>query len=234
MYFVNWQRNISITELDGKKVVVKRNKSSKYFHEYILVIAYTTLSIMLCHPAPPPRLGRAMLFNEGFRMRKILEEIGIPTPDLVSISDTSLIEDYIDGGNLYYVFLKGMNPMLAFIAGNLTGRLHNAGYVFTDNKSQNYLVTSAGKVLRTDLSFIQKESSVFSRSMDIGSFLASVIGLETNKYDAIETAFYAGYKSETNKPFPYLSIAVRNFLSIGLSPNLIIFKNMVNNSTDLM
>jgi hypothetical protein len=62
--------------------------------------------------------------------------------------------------------------------------------------------------------------------MDIGSFLASVIGLETDKYKAIETAFFAGYKSETNEPFPYLSIAIRNFLSIGFSPNLTIFKNM--------
>jgi tRNA A-37 threonylcarbamoyl transferase component Bud32 len=72
-----------------------------------------------------------------------------------------LIEDYIDGGNLYHAFLKGMTHMLAFNAGSLTGRLHNANYVFTDNKSQNYLVTSNGKVLRTDLSFLQKESSVF-------------------------------------------------------------------------
>jgi tRNA A-37 threonylcarbamoyl transferase component Bud32 len=234
LYFVNWQRNISVTELDGKKVVVKRNKSSKYFHEYILVIAYTTLSFMLCHPTPPPRLGSAMLVNEGFKMRKILEEIGIPTPSLVFISDTSLIEDYIDGGNLYHAFLKGMTHMLAFNAGSLTGRLHNANYVFTDNKSQNYLVTSNGKVLRTDLSFLQKESSVFSRSMDIGSFLASVIGLETDKYKAIEAAFFAGYKSETNEPFPYLSIAIRNFLSIGFSPNLTIFKNMAKNSSDLI
>ncbi|MDQ5868360.1 MAG: hypothetical protein M3530_01385, partial [Thermoproteota archaeon] len=85
-----------------------------------------------------------------------------------------------------------------------------------------------------DLSFIQKECSVFSRSMDIGSFLASVIGLETDKYEAIETGFFAGYKFETNKPFPYLSIAIRNFLSIGLSPSLTIFKNMANNSVDLI
>jgi tRNA A-37 threonylcarbamoyl transferase component Bud32 len=234
LYFVNWQRNISITELNGKKVVVKRNKSSKQFHDYILVLAYTLLSVIVCHPASPPRLGRNMIFNEGFKMRTILNELGVPTPSLVSISDDWLIEDYIDGGNLYYAFVNGIDPFLAFTAGKFTGTLHNAGYVFTDNKSQNYLVTTEGKLLRTDLSFIQKENSVYSRSMDVGSFLASVISFDTNKYDSIQRAFFTGYRATTKQSFPYLSIAIRNFLSVGLSPNPSIFKNMISNSLNLL
>lgn len=234
LYFVNWQRNISITEMNGRKVVVKKNKSSRLFHDYILVLAYTLLSLIVCHPASPPRMGRTMVFNEGFKMRRMLNEIGVPTPALVSISDNWLIEEYIDGGNLYCAFLRGLDTFLAFRAGKITGRLHNAGYVFTDNKSQNYLVTSQGSLLRTDLSFIQQEKSVYPRSMDIGSFLASVIGFDTHKYESIQNAFFAGYNAETKQPFPYLSIAIRNVLSVGLSPTPSIIKNMLSNSLDLL
>jgi tRNA A-37 threonylcarbamoyl transferase component Bud32 len=234
LYFVNWQRNISITEMNGRKVVVKKNKSSRLFHDYILVLAYTLLSLIVCHPAPPPRMGRTMVFNEGFKMRRMLNEIGVPTPSLVSISENWLIEDYIDGGNLYCAFLRGLDTFLAFRAGKITGRLHNAGYVFTDNKSQNYLVTSQGSLLRTDLSFIQQNKSVYPRSMDIGSFLASVIGFDTHKYESIQNAFFAGYNAETKQPFPYLSIAIRNVLSAGLSPTPSIIKNMLSNSLDLL
>jgi tRNA A-37 threonylcarbamoyl transferase component Bud32 len=175
-----------------------------------------------------------MVLNEGFKMRQMLSEIGIPTPTLMSISENWLIEEYIDGGNLYYAFLSGWDTFLAFGAGSITGRLHNAGYVFTDNKSQNYLVTKQGLLLRTDLSFIQREKSVYPRSMDIGSFLASLIGLDTHKYESIQNAFFAGYNAETKQPFPYLSIAIRNILSVGLSPSPSIIKNMLSDSLDLV
>jgi tRNA A-37 threonylcarbamoyl transferase component Bud32 len=234
LHFVNWQRNISITELNGKRVVIKRNKSSKQFHDYILVFAYMLLSFIFCHPVAPPPLGRNMVFNEGFKMRSVLNEIGVPTPSLISISDDWLIEDYIEGGNLYYAFVNGINPMMAYAAGKITGSLHNAGYVFTDNKSQNYLVSTKGELLRTDLSFIQKENSVYSRSVDVGSFLASVIGFDSIKFYSIQKEFSTGYLAATKKPFPYLSIAIRNVLSIGLSPNPSIFKNMVHNSVNLL
>lgn len=213
---------------------MKRNKSSRVFHDYILVIAYTLLSIIVCHPSSPPQMGRAMVFNEGFKMRRFLKEIGVPTPSLISISENWLIEDYIDGGNLYYALLNGSDTFLAFTAGKITGKLHNAGYVFTDNKCQNYLVTSDGSLSRTDLSFIQRENSIFSRSMDIGSFLASVIGFDTCKYALIQNAFFAGYSAETKAPFPYLSIVIRNVLSVGLNPGSSIFKNMLNCSLNLL
>jgi len=232
LYFVNWQRDISIEELDGRKVVVKRNKSTKDFHEYLLISMYTLISLLLAHPSPPPLTGKVTINNEGYSMRRNLRQLGIPTPLLISITDTALVEEYVEGGDLYRAFSDGKDTSLAFQAGALTGKLHKAGYVFTDNKSQNYLVASDNSVVRTDLGFMQKKDSIFSRSMDIGSFLASVIDFERFHYGAIETAFFNGYKSEMKQGFPYLSIILRNILSIGFaSDQSTMFRNMLTDST---
>lgn len=231
MFFVNWQRDISIEELNGKKVVVKRNKSTKAFHEYLLISTYTLISILLAHPSQPPPLGKVTLKNEGYRTRTSLKELGIPTPRLISISDTTLVEEYVEGGDLYRAFSKETDASLAFQAGSLTGRLHKAGYVFIDNKAQNYLVRSNKSLLRTDLAFMQKKDSIFPQSMDIASFLASIIDIETSQYETIEEAFFEGYKSEMKQAFPYLSIILRNILSLGFaSDQYMMFQNMLTNS----
>jgi tRNA A-37 threonylcarbamoyl transferase component Bud32 len=231
LYFVNWQRDISIEELDGQKVVVKRNKSTKDFHEHLLILAYTLLSILLAHPSSPPLVGKMMLKNEGYETRKSLGQLGIPTPRLISISDNTLVEEYIEAGNLYRALSHGRDDLLAFQAGTLTGKLHNAGYVFIDNKSQNYLVTSDNLIVRTDLGFMQKKDSTFSRSMDIGSFLASIIDFERLHYDMVEKAFFEGYRSERKK-LPHLSIILRNMLSLGFTSNQsIMFRNIARIST---
>jgi tRNA A-37 threonylcarbamoyl transferase component Bud32 len=232
LYFVNWQRDISIEELDGRKVVVKRNKSTKDFHEYLLISMYTLISLLLAHPSPPPLTGKVTINNEGYSMRRNLRQLGIPTPLLISITDTALVEEYVEGGDLYRAFSDGKDTSLAFQAGALTGKLHKAGYVFTDNKSQNYLVASDNSIVRTDLGFMQKKDSIFSRSMDIGSFLASVIDFERFQYRAIEMAFFNGYKSEMKQGFPYLSIILRNILSLGFaSDQSTMFRNMLTDST---
>jgi tRNA A-37 threonylcarbamoyl transferase component Bud32 len=218
VYFINWQRDITIEEIKGQKVVVKRNKSTKDFHEYLLILAYTLVSVLLVHPSSPPLAGRMMLKNEGYETRRSLWQLGIPTPRLISISDNVIVEEYVEGGNLYRVLSDGGLDTLAFQAGTLTGKLHKAGYVFIDNKSQNYLVTSDNLIVRTDLAFIQKEDSTFSRSMDIGSFLASIIDFERFQYDMIEKAFFDGYRSQMRK-LPYLYIILRNILSLGLTSN---------------
>jgi tRNA A-37 threonylcarbamoyl transferase component Bud32 len=231
LYFVNWQRDISIEDLDGQKVVVKRNKSTKDFHEHLLILAYTLLSILLAHPSSPPLVGKMMLKNEGYETRRSLGQLGIPTPRLISISDNTLVEEYIEGGNLYRALSYGRDDLLAFQAGTLTGKLHNAGYVFIDNKSQNYLVTSDNLIVRTDLGFMQKKDSTFSRSMDIGSFLASIIDFERLHYDMVEKAFFEGYRSERKK-LPHLSIILRNMLSLGFTSNQsIMFRNITRIST---
>ena len=217
MYFVNWQREISIKEIDGKKVVVKRNKISKNLHDYLIVISYAILSILLARPSSPPELGNKMTSNEGTEMREKLRSIGIPTPSLIFISDNLLIEEFIPGGNLHEALSNGSDFSLAFSAGIITGRLHKLGYSFVDNKSQNFLVSSTRKVLRTDLAFIQKKNSIFAKSMDIGSFLGSLLGLDIRKYKVVQDAFYEGYYSEVKTPIPYLSIPLRNILGFGLS-----------------
>jgi tRNA A-37 threonylcarbamoyl transferase component Bud32 len=233
LYFVNWQRDIYIEEIDGQKVVVKRNKSTKDFHEHLLILAYTLISILLAHPSSPPLVGKMMLKNEGYETRRSLEQLGIPTPRLISISDKTLVEEYVEGGNLYRALSDGGDKLLAFQAGTLTGKLHKAGYVFIDNKSQNYLVTSDNLIVRTDLGFMQRKDSTFSRSMDIGSFLASIIDFERFHYDIVEKAFFDGYRSEMKK-LPYLAIILRNMLSLGFTSNQsMMFRNIARISTHL-
>ena len=103
--------------------------------------------------------------------------------------------------------------------------MHKAGYVFVDNKAQNYLVRG-DSLVRIDLAFMQRSSSIFSRSMDIGSFLASVIDLE--RYEEIEQAFFEGYLSETGRKFSFSSIVIRNLLSLGFSSDTtVMLRNLI-------
>jgi tRNA A-37 threonylcarbamoyl transferase component Bud32 len=220
MYFVNWQRDVSIVKRYGKKVVVKTNKRSKAFHEYLLSLSYTFVSVALGHPDSPPIIGTSK--NEGDLMRGHLEKLGIRTPRLISLSDSLLVEEFIELGDLYRVFRESRETKiissLGYEAGTMTGSLHIDGRVFVDNKCQNYLVGKNYNLLyRTDLAFIQKKTSVFSRSMDIGTFLASVVDLSPSCYTAVESGFHRGYYSVTRRGFPYLSIILRNILAPGFA-----------------
>ena len=202
-------------------VVIKKNKSTKDFHEYLLAATYSIVSVLMAHPSAPPPAGKITLGNEGNYMRENLKRLGIPTPFLISISDDTIIEEYVEGGNLYKAFAdkhkKNIKFSLAFQAGALTGKMHKAGYVFTDNKSQNYLVNFDNSIVRTDLGFISKTNSIFAQSMDIASFLASVIDFEQIQYDTIEEGFREGYRSVVRRNFPYLYLLLRNILSLGFA-----------------
>ncbi|AIC15002.1 BUD32 family EKC/KEOPS complex subunit [Nitrososphaera viennensis] len=231
VYFVNWQRDISVEERDGRKVVVKRNKPTKAFHEYILLCTYTFISIFLAHPSAPPAAGD-IARNEGKEMRSALEKAGIPTPRLVSMTEKELVEEYVDGGDLYRALAAGAGSALAQEAGRLTALAHAAGFAFTDNKAQNFLVQGKS-LLRTDLAFLQKSSSTFARSMDAGSFLASVVDLPS--YREIEQAFYRGYRLELGKNLPYLSLVIRNILTPGFSADgKIALRNMMLDSSGVI
>jgi tRNA A-37 threonylcarbamoyl transferase component Bud32 len=238
MYFVNWQRDVSISERNGQKVVMKRNKRTKSFHEYLLALSYTLVSVALGHPDSPPIFGEKVVKNESDDMRSHLEKLGIRTPRLISLSDSLLVEEYIELGNLYSVFRdnndKGVISSLANEAGAMTGCLHRDGKVFVDNKSQNYLVgKNYGILYRTDLGFIQKKTSVFSRSMDIATFLASAVDLSPSRYAAIESGFHLGYCSVTKRGFPYLSVILRNILASGFAfDHAYMLKNMFIDSLD--
>ena len=228
MHFVNWQRDISVETINGKKVIVKRNKPSKGFHEYLLVVAYGLISILMIHPSPPPLLGEISRKNEGFAMRILLRDLGVPTPDLLSISDKIIVEEYIAGGNLYRAFSHGRCIDLSYHAGVLTARLHNAGYSFIDNKCQNYLIGEIEPIIRTDLGLTQKNASAFSRGMDIATFLASVIDLDQHTYLTIEESFLRGYVSESKKSIPFFWLVLRNILSLGLaSDRILMVRNML-------
>ena len=213
-------------------VVTKRNKLTKNFHEYLLAATYTIMSVVMAHPSAPPPAGKMTLVNEGYYMRNKLKRLGIPTPCLISISDDTIIEEYVEGGNLYKAFAdkddkKNNVYPLAFQAGAITGKFHKAGYVVADNKSQNYLVNFDKSLLRTDLGFIHKANSIFAQSMDIASFLASVIDFEQSQYEIIEKGFRDGYISEVKRNFPYLYIVLRNLLSLGFASNQsAMFQNM--------
>jgi tRNA A-37 threonylcarbamoyl transferase component Bud32 len=231
VYFVNWQREISVEERDGQKVVVKKSKPTKGFHEYVLVSTYTAISVLMGHPSAPPRVG-GVTRNEGHGMRDALARLGVPTPRLVSITQDELVEEYVEGGDLYRALAAGSDASLAAKAGTMTALLHNAGLVFTDNKAQNYLVRQ-DSLLRTDLAFLQKNSSTYARSMDVGSFLASVLDLPN--YPGIEREFYESYRSKTGERFPYLSVIIRNILSPGFSSDSkVALRNMMLDSSRLV
>ena len=218
MNSINWQRDIEITQFNGKKVIVKKDKTTKVFNEYFLIFLYSLISIFLLHPSSPPKFGKLIMINEGEENRKKLNKIGIPTPQLYYINKNKIIEEYIGEGNLYRFLKNDGDIKVVFKAGVITAKLHNAGFCFIDNKAQNYLVKRS-ELLRTDIGFIQKQESIFAKSLDIGLFLSSLIDLDSEKYKLIENAFLDGYRSESGNKIPYLSIIIRNISSLGISLN---------------
>lgn len=216
---MNWQRHVRRGEYEGRKVVIKTNKRIKGFRDFILVFAYVLTSVLILHPSSPHPLGGILIQNESIVMRGKLRKLEILSPTLLFISKKVLIEEFIEGGNLYSLFEKKADPLLACKAGILTARLHNAKLVFLDNKAENYLSNSHGQLVRTDLSFIMGDDSVFSRSMDIASFLASIMDLRVSEYHVIHDNFIYAYENEVGRSCPYLYIILRNILALGFSSN---------------
>lgn len=219
MYSVNWQRHVRCGEYEGRKVVIKTNKNIKGFRDFILVFAYVLTSIITLHPSSPHPLGALLVHNESIAMREKLRKLDILCPTLLYIGKKVIIEEFIEGGNLYSLFEKKGAPSLASDAAILTARLHNSKLVFLDNKAENYLINSQKQLVRTDLSFIMSDDSVFSRSMDIASFLASIMDLEGFEYRAIHNTFINAYEKEAGTSSPYLYIILRNILALGFSSN---------------
>lgn len=199
-------------------VVIKRNKTIKNINEYLLVFVFTFISLILLHPTSPFRTGKSILINEGSASRQKLKDLGIHTPRLIEINKDVIIEEYIDGGNLYGFLQKGHNLEIVYKVGTITRSLHNSGSCFIDNKAQNYLVRDL-EIIRTDLGLIQNHASEYTKSVDIGIFLASLLDLDNEKYKIIEKSFLDGYKNNPNDKLPYLSVIVRNIAALVLVSN---------------
>jgi len=227
---VNWQRDIAISKIDGMTVVIKRNKTVKSINEYLLVFIFTFISFVLLHPTPPFRTGKSILQNEGSSSRQKLKKLGIHTPKLIEINKEVIIEEFIDGGNLYAFLQKNDNLDIVQKVGTITRILHNSGSCFIDNKAQNYLVRDL-EIIRTDLGLIQNHASEYGKSLDIGIFLASLLDLDNEKYKIIEKSFLDGYKSSPADKLPYLSVIVRNIAALVLvSDHSNLAKNLLKKS----
>ena len=121
MNWVNLQRDIKITKVDGRKVIIKKDKVTKVINEYFLIFLYSLISVILLHPSSPPKLGRSILINESEENRQKLNKIGIPTPHLYHINKNTIIEEYIEDGNLYKFLKNGGDMDIVFKAGAITG-----------------------------------------------------------------------------------------------------------------
>ncbi len=227
---MNWQRDIAISKIDGKMVVIKRNKTVKSINEYLLVFIFTFISFVLLHPTSPFRTGKFILLNEGSLSRQKLKDLGIRTPRLIEINNDVIIEEYIDGGNLYGFLQKSNNLEIVNKVGIITRNLHDSGSCFIDNKAQNYLVKDL-EIIRTDLGLIQNHASEYTKSVDIGIFLASLLDLDNEKYKIIEKSFLDGYKNNPTDKLPYLSVIVRNIAALVLvSDHSNLAKNLLKKS----
>ena len=167
------------------------------------------------HPTPPFRIGKSIMLNEGSFNRQKLKDIGIHTPKLMEINKDVIIEEYIDGGNLYGFLKRSNNLEIVSKVGTITRSLHNSGSCFIDNKAQNYLVKDL-EIIRTDLGLIQNQATEYTKSLDIGIFLASLLDLDNEKYKIVEQSFLEGYKTNPNDKLPYLSVIVRNIAALVL------------------
>ena len=227
---MNWQRDIAISKIDGKRVVIKKNKAVKSINEYLLVFIFTFISFILLHPTPPFKTGKFILLNEGPFSRQKLKDLGIHTPELIEINKDVIVEEFIDGGNLYGFLQKNNNLEIVYKVGTITRKLHNSGACFIDNKAQNYLVKDL-EIIRTDLGLIQNHASEYTKSLDIGIFLASLLDLDNEKYKIIEKSFLDGYKSNSTDKLPYLSVVVRNIAALVLvSDHSNLAKNLLKKS----
>lgn len=182
------------------------------------------------HPTPPLKIGKSILLNEGTFNRQKLKDLGINTPRLIEINKDVIIEEYIDGGNLYGFLKKSNNLEIVSKVGTITRTLHNSGSCFIDNKAQNYLVKDL-EIIRTDLGLIQNHVSEYTKSLDIGIFLASLLDLDNEKYKIIEKSFLDGYKNNPSDKLPYLSVIVRNITALVLvSDHYNLAKNLLKKS----
>jgi hypothetical protein len=81
------------------------------------------------------------------------------------------------------------------------------------------------------LGLIQNRATEYTKSVDIGIFLASLLDLDNEKYKIIEKSFLDGYRTNPTDKLPYLSVIVRNIAALVLVSNYYnLAKNLLKKS----
>ncbi len=198
------QHKVTLKEIDGKQIIVKRNRISKFMKELILDSAFVFLSLIVGHPSMPFSINQDHIDQNECDGRNILQNLGIKTPKILKFEKGMYEEEYVNEGDLYYVFDEGSLEDCAKLsskAGTITAIMHRNGFVFMDNTAYNYLVQN-NQIYRTDVGLFDSTDNTLARSLDIGTFLASVMDLQENKYQIVRKNFLEGYKNECDIPIP--------------------------------
>jgi tRNA A-37 threonylcarbamoyl transferase component Bud32 len=165
--------------------------------------------------------------NEERETRNKLKKTEICTPNLYAIKDHHLVEEFVEGTNLYEwshssnlksACVCARACRIVYKVGCLTGRLHENNWAFIDNKAQNYLITEHEKIYRVDTEFLQKKCDNFQKYMDVGTFLGSLLDLQRSKYECLLQSFLDGYSKTTGKDVSLKAFLVRNMVSLLLAP----------------
>ncbi len=217
----SWHRKVELYQMGKRKVVVKKNKKLQLLRTLVLWFLFYLASAFSLSSSCIILYARVMMQDEERETRNELKKIGIYTPHLYAIKDNHLIEEFVEGTDLYE-WSRSSNRRSAcrivYNVGCLTGKLHKNNWAFIDNKAQNYLVTEHEKIYRIDTEFLQKKVDNFQKYMDIGTFLGSLLDLQRSRYECILQSFLEGYSKTTGKDVSLKAFLVRNMISLLLAP----------------
>ncbi len=219
--YKSWHRKVELYQIGKRKIVVKKRKKLQLLRTLSLWFSFYLVSFFSLSLSSLILPTHVMTQNEKRETRKELRKIGIWTPDLYAAKDDYLIEEFVEGTDLYkWSHSSNLKSFcrIVYKVGSLTGKLHENNWSFIDNKAQNYLVTKYEKICRVDTGFLQKMADDFQKFMDIGTFLGSLLDLEHSKYERLVQSFLEGYYKTTGKDVPLKAFLVRNMVSLLLAP----------------
>lgn len=219
--YKSWHRKVELYQIGKRKIVIKRKKKLQLLRTLSLWFSFYLVSFFSLSSSSLILSTHVMTQNEKRETRNELRRIEIYTPDLYAVNDNYLIEEFVEGTDLYKWShssnLEGACKIV-YKVGCLTGKLHKNNWSFIDNKAQNYLVTEHEKIYRIDTEFLQKKVDNFQKYMDIGTFLGSLLDLQRSRYECILQSFLEGYSKTTGKDVSLKAFLVRNMISLLLAP----------------
>lgn len=185
-------RNITLSEINGMPVVIKNYQMP--IKPLFVDFSKSTFSLLFKMPrisflSREDRILREVLGHEK------LNKIGIAVPKILEFSfdDFYIVEEYINGDNLYNLIKsseKDEKENLSYQVGKITGQLHSLGHAFFDNRPQNYIFKD-GTIFRVDLETFEFEPSLFEKYCDVISFTESFNG---KMRDDVHESFISGYE----------------------------------------